>query len=52
MYSLLKVLLRKAKKTYHQVLYAYNFILYRDCLDLKMKEHFYTKLKYHEQKIN
>lgn len=51
MYSFLTSLLKKAKFTYHKVLYAYNSILYRDCLDLQMKEHFYKKVMYHEQKL-
>jgi hypothetical protein len=52
MYSLLTDLLKRAKRTYHKVLYAYNSILYRDCLDLQMKEHFYKKVMYHGKKIN
>lgn len=52
MYSLTTVLLKKATFTYHKVLYTYNFILYRDCLDSKMKNQFYMKLRHHAQKIN
>jgi hypothetical protein len=52
MYSLLTSVLKKAKLTYHKVMHAYNSILYRDCLDLQLKEHFYKKVKYHGKKIN
>jgi 4-diphosphocytidyl-2C-methyl-D-erythritol kinase len=52
MYSLLTSVLKKANRTYHKVLHAYNSILYRDCLNIQMKEHISKRVKHHEQRIN
>jgi hypothetical protein len=51
MLSLLRHVLKESKGIYHKFRYAYHFALYRDCLDIKMKEQFYLKLKYHENQI-
>lgn len=52
MYPLLTSLWKKAAHRYHKVLNVYHSILYRDCLDFQMKEQLYTKMKYHEQRMN
>lgn len=40
---------KKANVTYHRLMYTYHYTLYRDCLDLIMKERHYIKVKKHEQ---
>lgn len=52
MYSLSTSVWKKAQRTYHKVLHAYNSILYRDCLDIEMKEVLFEKMLHHKQKIN
>jgi hypothetical protein len=52
MYSLLTSAGKNAVLAYHKVMLAYNSILYRDCLDMQMKEQFYKKTMHHKQKIN
>lgn len=51
MNSLLAESWKKAKRTYHQVMLTYNGILYKDCLDRKMKQRLYDKMLHHEQKL-
>lgn len=48
MISLLHNVLKKLKGIYHQICTSYFYILYRDCLDVELKEKFYIKYKYHE----
>ncbi|PEB56285.1 hypothetical protein CON65_16140 [Bacillus pseudomycoides] len=52
MFSLLKLAYNKLKSSYHKIMYTYNFILFRDCLDIQLKEKFYKNQKYHEKKIH
>jgi hypothetical protein len=50
MVSLLTI--KQAKSTFHKIMYVYNFVLYRDCHDSQMKEHYYIKVKKHEKGMN
>ncbi len=52
MFSLLTLAYTKTKSNYHKIMYTYNYILYRDCLDIQLKEKFYKKRKHHEKKIH
>lgn len=51
MASLLIPLWHRAARAYHQCMLTYHTLLYRDCLDLQLREHFYRKVKYHQQKV-
>lgn len=52
MFSLLTLAYKKGKINYHKIMYTYNSILYRDCLDIQLKEKLYKRRKHHEKKIN
>ena len=52
MFSLSTLVYKKAMSNYHKIMYTYNYILYRDCLDIQLKEKFYKRRNYHEKKIN
>jgi hypothetical protein len=52
MYSLLTRIWKRAKRTYHKGMHTYHSILYRDCLDMQMKERIYTKMLQHEEQMN
>ncbi|MBP1967072.1 hypothetical protein J2Z65_006336 [Paenibacillus aceris] len=51
MYSLSTSVWKMAQRTYHKVMHAYNSILYRDCLDLELKEVLFEKVQHHKQKM-
>jgi hypothetical protein len=51
MYVLLTSVWKRTARTYHKAMYAYNSILYKDCLDTHMKKNLHNKVKYHEQKM-
>lgn len=50
--SLLVQLVTKAKRRYHALMAAYHYILYRDCLDQKLKRAFYEKVSFHQSKLD
>ncbi|WP_167357199.1 hypothetical protein [Paenibacillus pectinilyticus] len=52
MYSLWSGVWKKTSSTYHKIMHAYTYILYQDCLDSEMKEAFFTKMRYHQAKID
>ncbi len=51
MYSLLTGTWKRAQYVYHQVMHAYHCTLYKDCLDMQMKAHFYRMARHHELKL-
>jgi hypothetical protein len=51
MYLNSTIVWKKAKCTYHKAMHTYYSNLYRDCLDIQMKELYYRRGQQHEQKI-
>lgn len=50
--SFLVRLVSKAKRRFHMIMRSYNYILYRDCLDQKMKRAYYEKVTFHQSKAD
>jgi hypothetical protein len=49
--SVLTVPKRKIKYYYHKIMYIYCYVLFRDCLDIQLKERYYNKARHHETRM-
>jgi hypothetical protein len=48
---MLNKLLKMVKRKYHTFMHSYYYVLYKDCLDIQMKERYFQKVKNtHEKK--
>jgi hypothetical protein len=43
---------RKVIRRYHKCMHDYNYILYRDCLDVPMKITLFQKIIHHRMKMD
>ncbi|WP_158211644.1 hypothetical protein [Alkalihalobacterium alkalinitrilicum] len=47
-----KQIMSKGKAFYHRLMYAYNIVLYKDCLDKEMKLKLLKRVIHHEKELN
>ncbi len=48
MSSLFRYIFKNLKDTYHKIMYAYHYTLFKDCLHKTLKQHYYQKVNYHK----